>query len=447
MLTIHAGTGADTISNDESSIPWYSNHSTITKVVVSENVTAPANISNLFASMANLTSADLSGLDTSNVTNASNVFANCSQLSEINIGLKTFAKNIFTGLTGKGFMSQDGNYGPYSPYNCATHITNANAGWFNVIDAKFWGSCIWEITDDVLTIHEGEGKNFCDNIASHNQTYVPWYSERSSIKEVVISESVVAPVDISYMFYEMTNLTKADLAGLDTSQVICIDDIFTGDTQLSQVKIGSKTFAQDIFTGIDNKAFESTDSSRKRYSSGNCATAITNSNAGWYNVVDANLWGSCLWDIKNGVLTIHEGTGANIHEGNKDLVEGNARFIPWWDSRAEIKEINISEKVIAPAQIPNMFSEMINLVKADLSGFDTSNVTAYHDVFAYCTKLSEIKIGPKTFATNILTGYSKIGLTKQLVPQSGGDPILAEDLSSAINAGNTGWYDVVSNNE
>ena len=410
-LTIHAGTGADTVYDIKECIPWYDHRTEIKAISIFENVIAPADISYLFAGMWNLVSADLSGLDTSNVTNMDNVFTNCSQLS-------------------KRFISKDKKHGPYSAANCATAITDETTGWYDV--GNVWGTCLWDINNGVLTIHEGVGRNITDNVAPYLAPTLPWAGYSDQISEVVITENVVAPEDLSYMFYRMKNLAKADLTGLDSSNVTTAKKVFIGCENLTTIKIGSKTFAKNIFTGLTNKGFMSQDGKYGPYSAGNCATLITEKNTSWYDVIPVNLWGDCIWEINDGVLMIRQGTGA-------DTASSGSTNIPWRDDCSSITEIIVSKDVIAPGNISYMFRNMTNLKKVDLSELDTTSVVAAENVFSNCPNLTSINIGPKTLATNILTGLDG----KALIPQSGGDPILPTDLPTVITAGNAGWYNVV----
>ena len=202
-----------------------------------------------------LVSADLSGLDTSNVTNMDNVFTNCSQLSEIKIGPKTFAQDIFTAhstLMQKRFISKDKKHGPYSAANCATAITDETTGWYDV--GNVWGTCLWDINNGVLTIHEGVGRNITDNVAPYLAPTLPWAGYSDQISEVVITENVVAPEDLSYMFYRMKNLAKADLTGLDSSNVTTAKKVFIGCENLTTIKIGSKRSLRTYSLALQTKA-------------------------------------------------------------------------------------------------------------------------------------------------------------------------------------------------
>ena len=89
VLTVHPGTGenastkytvqvTDSYSYDMIVFPWYGYASKVTSVEFIEEedqkVVAPENCSNLFAGFSNVTSVDLSGLDTSRTTNMSCMF-------------------------------------------------------------------------------------------------------------------------------------------------------------------------------------------------------------------------------------------------------------------------------------------------------------------------------------------------------------------------------------
>lgn len=134
--------------------------------------------------------------------------------------------------------------------------------------------------------------------------YVPWYHDVTSVKEVVIKDKVIAPENISYMFYGMTNLTTADLSGFDTSETTTMNYmfygcpnlntvnlsnlntskvtstayIFAGCHNLSSINVGSKTFDVDIFTGLNDKKFVSQTN----------GSPLAPGNTGWYDVVSNN---------------------------------------------------------------------------------------------------------------------------------------------------------------
>lgn len=448
VLTIYEASGSsveDFPFPDTAEMPWIRSkfHDSVEKVVIQGTVIAPTDVSHMFSGLTNLTSADLSGLDTSDVVIADSVFADCPKLSEVKISTKTIATNIFTGLEGKGFVSKDGTYGPYSPSRYIAGIDNSNQGWFNIVPfdpaedssdtaSDKWGSCEYLFKNGVLTIFEGTGAD----ISSYGPDSIPWYNHRDAIKTVVISENVIAPKNISYMFAGMENLVSADLTGLDTSNVTTTGSAFADCTKLSEIKIGPKTVAKDILTGFRYKALVHESEKLPPYLPATLSSSINEDSLGWYNV--KNAWGTCLWDIdEDGVLTIHQGTGENL---------ADCESAPWYEDNLSINKIVISEKVIAPPDISYMFYFLSNMTSADLSGFDTSNVTTANDVFEFCERLTEIRIGTKTFAKDVFTGV-RGSANKHFLSKDGDyGPFSPAECATAITDSDksVGWYNIIS---
>ena len=96
-------------------------------------------------------------------------------------------------------------------------------------------------------------------------------------------------------------------------------------------------------------------------------------------------WGECLWGIdENGNLLIDSGLAAGTDE------EG----APWQGFEDVIKSVIASRDVRFPdgASLSGLFRGCRKMVKADLSGFDTSNVTSMGSMFEGCANLSELDI-------------------------------------------------------
>ena len=106
--------------------------------------------------------------------------------------------------------------------------------------------------------------------------------------------------------------------------------------------------------------------------------------------------GSCEWDIdQNWVLTIHEGsfTGDDLIAQNPwpsfssgAKVSGNVPF------RENVKRITTDGAVFVRGSLRNAFSNFLTVKYADLSGFDTGNVTDMNGMFRYCTALESLDI-------------------------------------------------------
>ena len=96
-------------------------------------------------------------------------------------------------------------------------------------------------------------------------------------------------------------------------------------------------------------------------------------------------WGECLWGIdENGNLLIDNGYAAGLDD------EGT----PWKGLEDVIRSVVATRGVKFPdgASLAGLFRGCRKMVKADLSGFDTSNVTRMDSMFEGCANLSELDI-------------------------------------------------------
>ena len=91
-------------------------------------------------------------------------------------------------------------------------------------------------------------------------------------------------------------------------------------------------------------------------------------------------WGTCTWNITNGVLTITAGTGMN---SGADGVN-----IPWAKYSASVKSIRIDGKVVFPADSSHLFRGMALTDVTSLASVDTSNVTNAYGMFLNCSQLA-----------------------------------------------------------
>ena len=96
-------------------------------------------------------------------------------------------------------------------------------------------------------------------------------------------------------------------------------------------------------------------------------------------------WGECLWGLdENGNLLIDNGLAADLGD------EG----APWKGFEDAIRSVVATRDVRFPdgASLAGLFKGCRKMVKADLSGFDTSNVTRMDSMFEGCANLCELDI-------------------------------------------------------
>ena len=110
-------------------------------------------------------------------------------------------------------------------------------------------------------------------------------------------------------------------------------------------------------------------------------------------------WGECLWGLdENGNLLIDNGLAADLSD------EGS----PWKGLEDDIRSAVATRDVSFPdgASLAGLFKGCRKMIKADLSGFDTSNVTRMDSMFEGCANLCELDIS--SFDTRRCTDMSRM---------------------------------------
>jgi len=110
-------------------------------------------------------------------------------------------------------------------------------------------------------------------------------------------------------------------------------------------------------------------------------------------------WGECLWGLdENGNLLIDNGLAADLGD------EGS----PWKGLEDDIRSAVATRDVSFPdgASLAGLFKGCRKMIKADLSGFDTSNVTRMDSMFEGCANLCELDIS--SFDTRRCTDMSRM---------------------------------------
>ena len=103
------------------------------------------------------------------------------------------------------------------------------------------------------------------------------------------------------------------------------------------------------------------------------------------NFIKVDKWGECLWGIdENGNLIIDGGAAADLGD------EG----APWKGFEDAITSVVATREISFPegSSLAGLFRGCRKLIKADLSGFDTSGVTRMDSMFEGCAHLTELDI-------------------------------------------------------
>ena len=156
------------------------------------------------------------------------------------------------------------------------------------------GTCNWVIDDEgTLTISPADGTSGTLDSISSNQSW-PWFSNRTSIKKVIVEEGVAASADAVGMFGAMTKCTDFQVGSLDTSATTNMANMFTNCTSLVDTSglarwdTGNVTNMNSMFNGCtslaDTSAFADWDTGKVTDMSSvfnDCALTGTSDFANW----------------------------------------------------------------------------------------------------------------------------------------------------------------------
>lgn len=343
VLTIHPGVGEST--NEESLAAWHDNANKVTKVVCvkedGKKVVAPTSCKMLFSDLAAVM-MDLSGLDTSSVTDMSLIFSQCASLTYLNIsGWNTSNVAMMRGMF----------------YECSL-IADLNISGLSTSSATDM-SCM-----------------FCNCSSLSSLNLGSW--DTSSV------------ANVGKMFYGCGALTTLNLFGWDTSAVTAADSMLYGCTSLESFKVGNRYEIKgaDMFpnaTGPSERWWSVADDTW--YTKLDVVTnrsCVADTYRFMYpnGTIASGDWGSCAWDIdENGMLVICPGEGTNTGAENP---------APWYGWRDKVLSVTCVDKegskVVAPSMCESLFREL-TATWMDLSGLDTSNVTSMSQMIYGCQSL------------------------------------------------------------
>lgn len=234
-LTVE-GTGEFASSTDSERAPWYESKEFIKTAQI--NVSDMTNASWMFFECSNLTSVDVSGFDTSKVTYMGGMFSGCGKLTNLNVG------NFATGNVENMFGMFDG---------CRS-LTSLNVSNFN--------------TSNVTDMHN-------------------MFSGCNSLKRLDMGNFDTGKViDMNSMFAGCINLTSLDVSSFNTGNVTFMYNMFNNCSSLTSLDVSnfdtsSVTNMLGMFsncqnlTTIDVSSFKTSNVTQMGYMFNNCGNLIT----------------------------------------------------------------------------------------------------------------------------------------------------------------------------
>ena len=231
---------------DGSVMLWYTdkdNNSLYEISIGSENgsVEANTNGSGMFAYLDNVSTLDLSGLDTSNMTNMTYMFYNSTSLTNIDVsGFDTSKAVNMSGM-----------------FNGCTNLENLNLSNFNTekvtsMTQMFWGcnklyninlssfntSKVTTMTHMFRECYSLVNLNLSNFDTSNVKSFFYMFAGCNSLEYLDLSNfNTRNATEMTYMFYNCTNLKELNISSFDTTKVTKMASMFQDCASLEKINL------------------------------------------------------------------------------------------------------------------------------------------------------------------------------------------------------------------
>ena len=335
------------------------------------------NMSGMFRDCSSLTSLDVSNFDTSNVTDMSSMFAECSSLTSLdlskfdtsnvvdmsfmfyNIGLTNLDVSNFdtSKVTNMHYMFGGGEY-------YQMHIEEINVKNFDtskVTDMSFMFSRCRSLTSlDV-------SKFDTSTVTNMNCMFVGC----SSLTSLDVSNFDTSKVtDMSFMFSSCNSLTSLDVSNFDTSKVTNMEGMFNYCSSL---------------TSLDVSKFDTSNVTDMGSMFSDCSslTSLDLRNLDTSKVTDMSFMFFCCRGLTSLDLSSFDTSQVT---NMKRMFESCSRL-----TSLDLRNFNTSQVT----SMYLMFGACSSLTSLDLRSFDTSKTTDFNFMFDSCSKLTQITVSNK----------------------------------------------------
>lgn len=365
------------LKNWDWTAPWSYYKNSIISVTIKKTVIAKTT-QKAFYGCESLRSIDLSGLDTSNVTDMSDMFRGCSSLASLD--LSSFDTSNVQGMSGmfSGCSSL-----------ASLDLSNFNTSKVNNMGAAYEPDKREGMFSGCTSLASLDLSNF-DTSATKCMSFM--FYGCSALASLDLSGfATSSPANMSHMFYNCSALETIRFADSKRLQISNAGSMFSGCSKLASLDLSS--FDTSSVTGMSSM-----------FSGCSSLKSLDLSSLDTSSVTDMS----------------------SMFRGCSKLVELNLSSL----DTSKVKEGSRSE-----GGMSSMFSGCSSLASLDLSSFDTSNVTGMGGMFSGCSKLASLDLS--SFDTSNVKGNSGSprGMSEMF---SGCSSLVNLDLSS-FDTSNVGY--------
>ena len=417
------------LSGSSNGAPWYSRRFSIKRVETQGAIHLGSSAAYMFYDMSNCTWMDLSGFDTSNVTNMSGMFSGSKVTS---LDLSGWDTSKVTYMNSMFYNSAAASLGDLSGWD--TSKVTSMSGMFNGSKATSLGDLSRWDTSSVTTM-----QSMFSGSAATSLDLSSWDTSKVT--------------DMSYMFSNSA-VTSLDLSGWDTSKVTDMADLFNsckatsfGDLSgwdTSKVTNMSYMFRNSAATSLDLSGWNTSKVTNMSYMfnsskatslgdlSGWDTSNVTNMSYMFSNSVTTSLGDLSGWNTSN-VTTMQNMFQASAATSLGDLSGWDTSKVTsmsgmFYNSKATSLGDLSGWDTSNVTNMGNMFysSKVTNL---DLSGWDTSKVTSMSSMFreSKATSFGDLSGWDTSKVANMSYMFSSSAATN--LDLSGWDTLNATDMS------------------
>ena len=328
----------------ENNSPWLEDRESITKVVIAEKI-VPLKTDYLFYNMTNVTTMDLSNLDTSKVTGMFKMFNGCSNLTSLDVS-NFDTSNVIN-------MS--------CMFTECNRLTSLDLSNFDTSNVK----SMWSMFSNCSALRLLDLSNFD---TSKVDSMVNMFGGCSSLTSLDVSNFDTSNVtDMRSMFARCSNLISLDVSNFDTSKVTDMEQMFNACSGLTSLDVSNFDTSNVI-----NMSWMFTECNR--------LTSLDLSNFNTTNVI-------LMRFMFKGCTRLNTLNLSNFNTSNV------TRMSEMFDGCSNLQSLDLSSfDTRQVTDINYMFRDCSSLTSLNVSSFNTSKVDYMSALFRNCSSLKTLNL-------------------------------------------------------
>ena len=389
-------------------VPWYNYRNSITSAKVAGKI-ATQTTALMFNDCPKLASLDLSGLDTSDVTNMSNMFSYCWSLTSLDLSpLDTSNVTNMRGMFSECSSLASLDLSPLDTSN-VTNMSSMLRGCSRISSFDLSPLDTSNVTDMSYML-SGCSKLTSLDLSSFDTSQVEsmggMFDGCSRLASLDLSSFDTSNVTgMGGMFDGCSSLTSLDVSSFDTSNVTGMSRMFYGCSSLASLDVSSFDTSgavgmKGMFSGCSKLALldvSSFDTSRVTDMSDMFHGCSSLSSLDVSSFDTSNVWG--MKGMFNGCSEL---VSLDLSSFNTWLV---SNLSDMFSGCSSLKSLDLSSfDTSYVLRMNDMFNGCSSLTSLDLSSFDTSRTGEMVSIFSGCLSLRTVKLGAGFTFTGRWTG-------------------------------------------